>query len=200
MPARTTAPETRVPTCRLICVNQLPEREIIGVFLIVFVRVNSARRAGNIAFKIDFREFAVFGKRRNAVINRTVRLVSVSVFEQLFDNRNHFRDMFSRPRRDFGTFKSERVKIFPKRCDKRLYKFVNRLVRRFRFLDNSVINVRQIHHVRQIIIFIFQITPQNVAKRKCPKIADVRETPNRRTADIKPHIIVFQRLKFFEFI
>jgi hypothetical protein len=51
--------------------------------------------------------------------------------------------------------------------------------------------------MRQIVTFVFQITPQNIAESKRAKIADVREAPNRRTADVKPHIIVLKGLKFF---
>jgi hypothetical protein len=57
---------------------------------------------------------------------------------------------------------------------------------------------RKIHYVRQIKFFIFQITPQNVAECKCAEIADVREAPNRRTANIHSHVRAVEWLKFFD--
>ncbi len=93
-----------------------------------------------------------------------------------------------RPRSNFRSLKSERVKIFPKRFDKRLGEFVNRLSGFFRFVDNAVVNVGQIKNVRQIVAFEFQVTPQNVAERERAEIADVRETPNRRTANVKANL------------
>lgn len=38
---------------------------------------------------------------------------------------------------------------------------------------------------------------QNVAENKCAKIADMREIPDRRTADIEFDGIAFERRKFF---
>jgi hypothetical protein len=51
--------------------------------------------------------------------------------------------------------------------------------------------------VRQLVTFEFQVTPQYVAERKRAKIADVRETPNRRTANVKPHLAYVDWFKFF---
>jgi hypothetical protein len=54
--------------------------------------------------------------------------------------------------------------------------------------------------VRYAVAFKFQIATQQIAERKRAKIADVREIPHRRTAQIHFDFVVLQRYKIFGFV
>jgi hypothetical protein len=52
--------------------------------------------------------------------------------------------------------------------------------------------------MRDFVPLVLQISAQNVAKDESAKIADMREIPNRRPADIHPHAGIVQRLKVLD--
>src|SRR6187431_1421069 len=114
MPARPAAAERRIPAWLFVLAYKLPKSKIAGVFLFVFVRVYPLAATRYIAGKIDLRQLSVLGKRRDPVIDRAVRLVCLSVLDQLRDDIDHLRNMMRRPRRYLGPLVAKGVKIFPK--------------------------------------------------------------------------------------
>ena len=52
--------------------------------------------------------------------------------------------------------------------------------------DDFVLDVRDVHDVRDLEIFEFQITPDKVGKDERAPVADVREVINGRAAAIHP--------------
>src|SRR5512140_192494 len=75
MPAGAAASERRVPARLIVRPDKLPQGEIARVFLLVFVSVDTFAAAGDVAFETDLRQLAVFRERRDAVVDRTVRLI-----------------------------------------------------------------------------------------------------------------------------
>ncbi len=106
--------------------------------------------------------------------------------------------MMSRTRRHLGTLHAESVEIFPKSLDKRSGKIVNADILFCRLVYNAVVNVGQIKNVRYIVASELQIAPQNIAKNKRPKIADMSKIPNRGPADIHSDFASLDRLKFLD--
>jgi hypothetical protein len=54
--------------------------------------------------------------------------------------------------------------------------------------------------MRQFVTLKTQISRKNIAKRKRPKIADMRKIPNRRTTDIHLYFVAAERMKIFDLV
>ena len=52
--------------------------------------------------------------------------------------------------------------------------------------------------MRHFVPLVFQIPPQDIAENKRAKIANVREIPNGRPADVHPHFAALKRLEFLD--
>src|SRR5262245_43028699 len=117
MPTRTSASEWCVPTWFLAFVHKFPKCEVAGVLLLVLVGVDAIARTGDVTRETYLRKLAVLRKRSDAVVDRTVRLIRLSVCDQRRDDVDHLRNVMRRTRRHFGTLHSQCVEVFPKRFD-----------------------------------------------------------------------------------
>jgi len=122
----------------------------------------------------------------------------VTVGEQRRDDVDHLGNMLGRPRHDLRPLVAKRVKILEKILRIRLSEFVNADIPRRRLVDDPVVDIGQVHHVRQLVALELQIPPQNVAKNESPKIADMGKIPDRRPADVHADLARFERLKFLD--
>src|SRR5687767_6901714 len=117
MPTRTSTSDGSIPGGFCFRSRLLPEREIARIFLLVLIREYSFARPGNVSGKVNLRKFAILGKRRNAIVNRSIRLVGVVGVEQTLDQRNHFGNVSRGARHDVRSFTTERIEVFPQRLD-----------------------------------------------------------------------------------
>src|SRR5438105_3755975 len=53
-----------------------------------------------------------------------------------------------------------------------------------RTLDDLVVYIRQIHHLKNIPSTELDYAPQQIFEKKCPKVSDVRRVVNRRPAGV----------------
>src|SRR5688500_434746 len=126
MPTWTSTAKWSVPARLFILADELPKSKIASVLFIVFVRVDPFAAAGNVAREIYLRQLAVLRKRGDAVIDRAVGFICLTVFDQRRDNADHLRNVFGGARCDLWAFHSERVEVFPKIPNIRRGKFVDR--------------------------------------------------------------------------
>jgi hypothetical protein len=65
-------------------------------------------------------------------------------------------------------------------------------------LDDFIFDVRDIHDVRDLEIFEFQITPDEIGEDERAPVADVREVINGRPAAIHPDFWRIERREFLD--
>src|SRR5688500_20340463 len=115
MPTRTSPSDGSIPGGFCFRSGLFPQREIARIFLLILIREYSFARPGNISGKVNLRKFAVLGKRRNAIVNRSVRLVGVGGVEQTLDQRNHSGNMSSGAGPDVRPLTTARRAVCPPR-------------------------------------------------------------------------------------
>jgi len=107
-----------------------------------------------------------------------------AALDELFDERNDIAHKFRRARCLVRHAAIQRLEIGDEFGFVFACKF---LERRFGFanaLDDFVLDVRDIHHVRDVVTLELEITPHEVGENEGAPIADVREIVNRQAAAI----------------
>ena len=198
MPARPTASDARIPSGFFRFVWRLPESKVARVFLLVLVRVDAFAATLDVAGKIDLRQFAVFRERLDPVIDRAVRLIGMAALFQLFDQRNHFRNVLRRSRGDLRAFAAERIKVFPKGVNVLLSIVVDGHAALLRFRHDAVVDISEVHDVRHAQALELQIPANNISGDRRAKISDVAVVPNGRPAVIEFRFAFDHRAKLFE--
>ena len=119
-------------------------------------------------------------------------------FEAL-DDVNHLCDVSRRARRHFGTLGPERVEVFEESLGEPGRVLFNGLPLLARELDDAVFDVRDVHHVLDLKALVLEVAPQHVAEGgHRSEVADVRVVPDRRAADVEPHLALAYRAELFE--
>src|SRR5215203_886401 len=103
-----------------------------------------------------------------------------------------------RTRRHLRPLHAESVEVFPERLDIGLGEIVDADVSLCGFVNDAVVDIRQVEDVGYFETFEFQVAPQNVAEDERAKVSDMRKIPNRRAADIHPDMALFHRVKFLD--
>src|SRR5687767_8117134 len=198
MPTRTSASDGSIPGGFCFRSGLLPQREIARIFLLVLIREYSFARPGNISGKVNLRKFAVLGKRRNAIVNRSVRLVGVVGVEQTLDQRNHFGNMSSRAGHDVRPFTTQRIEVFPQGLDV----FGGVVVYcESSFLglgDDAVFDVGDVHHVCDVVTLELQVATNNVRGYSRAEVPDVAIVPDGRATVIETDFALAHGTKLFE--
>src|SRR5688500_141571 len=120
------------------------------------------------------------------------------VCQQLFDQLNHLGNMACGPRYDIGSLASECIGIFPKGGDVFRCVVVDAKTGFLRLGDNAVLDIRDVHHVSNLVTFKLEITAQDVSGDGRTKVADVSVVPDGWPAVVKTHFALMQRLKLLE--
>jgi hypothetical protein len=102
-----------------------------------------------------------------------------------------------RARHDLGSFAAERVEVFPERVDVLRGVLVDRQAGFLRLRDDAIFDVRDVHHVRDLVAFEFQIAANDVGRDGAAEIADVAVFPDGWTTVIEPHLAFVDWAKLF---
>ena len=117
---------------------------------------------------------------------------------EAFDERDHFGDVARGARHDVWTRAAERIEIFPQRCDVFRRVLVNRHAVLLRERDDAIFNVRDVHHVRDMVALEAQVAAQDVREDVGTKVTDVAVIPDSRPAEVHPHLAFCERAKLFK--
>ena len=104
-----------------------PQNEVAGVVFVVFVHVDA--RAGADAAEVVVRELAVFGKLRDAVVDRAVAHISMPALGQFLDGVHHFGDVLGGLDDVLGALQPQRRGVFEERLGVDLGELVDRSCR-----------------------------------------------------------------------
>src|SRR4030095_1587231 len=102
MPSRTTFSNRRRPTGFTLFLRRFPQNKVACVRLLVLVHVDTG--TCDIALELQPRELSVTRKRGDAVIQRSVALISMAVAGKLLHDIDHLREMLCCKRQHFGPF------------------------------------------------------------------------------------------------
>ena len=64
--------------------------------------------------------------------------------------------------------------------------------------DDLVVHIRNIHHLIKFPTFTLQVTPQDISGNEGPKVPDVYEIVDRRTADVHADRLTVTGLELFQ--
>jgi hypothetical protein len=198
VPAGTPATDLGVPSGLVPGFGGLPEGEVARVLLLVLVRVHALAAADDVALEVGLRELAVFGERLDAVVVRAAGAVGVPLRFEPLDDLDHLRDVSRRARHDVGALAPQGVEVFPERLDVARRVVVNREAALLRVLDDAVFHVRDVHHVHDFVAAVFEVAGERVAEdAERAEVADVREVPDGRAAEVNPRPALPQRSELF---
>ena len=138
---------------------------------------------------------AVGGEARDPEVDVSVGDVSIAVLDERPDHLDHLRDVLGSARIVLGPLGAERRHVLEERRGVRRDVFVDRDPRVHRLVENAVVDVGQVHHVRDAKASDPQMSPHKVVKEECSKVADVSEVPDRRTARIHADVALLERLE-----
>ena len=166
---------------------RLPKREVSDRLLLVFVAAHPLPHAHLI--KIQFHQLPIPGAAAaiflDAEIDRAIRsLVGQAARQELLNERNDLPHVLSRARCLLRQAAVEGLEVVEKGRLELAGELPERRAGLADALDNLVVHVGDIHHLRDGIAFEVQITPHQVAEDERAPIADVREVIDGRAAAV----------------
>ena len=185
VPAGAAGADGRLPEM-LAGLRRFPQREIARVVLFVLVDVHTRARLH--AGDIDFRELAVGGKFRDAVVDRAVARVGEALLLQSFDQRDHVVDVIGGADELFGHLDVQRVDILEKRLDVFFGVLANADACGGGSLDDAIVDVGHVHHLHHAVALRMQEAAQNILKHERAEIPDVREGVDGGAAGVDAHL------------
>src|SRR6267142_1094691 len=93
---------------------------------------------------------------------------------------------------------TERVEVFPKRLDVLRRVIVNRKSSFLRLGDDAILDVRDVHHVRDFVTLELEITAHNVGSDGRTEIAEVDIRPHGWAAIVETNFAFSHGAKFFD--
>ena len=194
VPAGAAGAERRFPEM-LSRLGGLPQRKIPRAFFFVAIVVHP--RAVLNSAHIDFREFSVAGKFRDAVIDRAFAGIREGFLLQPLDQFHHIVDMIRRADPMLRRLDAQRLAIVEE-CSYELLGIIPQTHARGSGIgDNAVIHIGEVHHVVQLESTQLQEAPQNILEHESAVIADVRIAVDRRPAGVHADFARLLRNKGF---
>src|SRR2546430_1641949 len=175
----------------------LPQGEIAHVFLLVLVRIHTPAGASLQLTFLYMGEFAIAREGVHFEIHRATGLVGITAFEEALDQRHHFRDMLSGCWVMLGPLDIEGVQILEKSLGVKCNVFREGGIRLPRSVNRLIIDVSQIHHLRDAVALVDQIPAQDIVEHESPEVADVGVVVHRGSAGIDAHLSRMNGLEFF---
>src|SRR6266852_9064291 len=187
MPTRPPSSKRRTPrgAYRLVLgVCLLPEREVARIVFGVFIAGDA--RADLDLPAVEPRQPAIVRKLGDREIDGAVlSLVCDSPLEQPRDERDHRRHVLRRARIHVRGLDAQIVAVFEKRLGERLGVRGQWFPRRARRLDRAVVDIGQVHDLKDLIARILEPAPQQIFEQKGAEIADMRVVPDGGTAGVQ---------------
>ena len=175
---------------------RLPESEVSGIVLAVFIDIDPRARLQ--AADIEVGQRPIARKARDPIVGRAVRNVGVPIFGEPFDQRHHLEDVPRSARVMLGPFDPQRIEILEKRVDVLLGELVDRLSTLGRLLDDAILDIGEVHHLRDLVPLLAQDPAKQVLKQKGAEVADVGIVVNRRAARVHPDVSRLERHELFD--
>src|SRR5262245_7341320 len=119
-------------------------------------------------------------------------------FQQPLDQVNHLRNMSRRTGHDVGSLASERIKVLPKSVDIFRSIFINADACFLRLGNDSILDVRYVHDVSDVVTLELQVPAKNVCVNGGSKVSDMPVVPNGGSAIIETHFAFTHGAKLFE--
>ena len=101
-------------------------------------------------------------------------------------------------RSDLWPFAAQRVKVFPERLDVLRRVVIDRLPVLLRLGNDAIIDVGEIHYLRDPQAFELEIAANHIGGNRGAKVSDVAIVPDRRAAVIKLRFAFDHRAKLFK--
>jgi len=118
---------------------------------------------------------------------------------QALDDLDHLVDVSGRARQNLGALGAERLVVVEEGFGVPGRVFVDGLAALGRELDDAVFDVRDVHHVRDLVPLVLEVAAQRVAEGgHRAEVADVRVVPDCRAADVEPRLALVQRAELFD--
>ena len=149
----------------------LPEREVPGIVLAVFVDVDP--RARFEAADVEMGQRPVAGKARYPKVRRPVGDIGVPVLSEPFDQRHHLEDVLGCARVVLGPLDPQRVEVLEKGLDVLLGELVDRLAVLRGLLDDAVLDIGDVHHLGDLVPLLQQHAAEQVLEQKGTEVANV---------------------------
>ena len=195
VPAGTAGADTGFPEM-LAGLGSFPESEVAGVGLFVAVHVNAG--AGLDAGHVNFREFAVIGKFRDAEVDGTFAGVGEAFFLELFDEVNHGVNVVGGADDFLGHFEGEGAHVVEKGLDIFFCVLADGDAFDGGILDDAVVHVGEIHDVEETIAAGAQVAAEDVLEDEGAEVADVREVVDGGAAGVHADFARMNRVERFE--
>ena len=190
VPTRAARAKRRLPSW-LSVFSRLPQHEVARVGFIVFVDIHA--RTGANAAEIVVRKLSVTGEIGDAVIDRAFAHVGKTALAEFLNRRHHIGDVLGRVHQALRPFQPQRVHIFVEGLGVDLRVFLDRVVLSRGVADDLVLNVRDVHHVIELISARAEPPAQDVLERECSQISNVDVVVYGRPARVHPHGVVQER-------
>src|ERR1700730_11834783 len=195
VPAGAPNAERRLPRL-LTRLARLPQHEVARLVLAIVVDIDAGAGLQSRVVKVS--ELAVPWKGGDSEIGRAVRDIGVAFLAEQVDQRDHFEDVFRGSRVVLSTFDAQRIEVIEKRLDVFLGELVDRLAVLGRLLDDAVLDIGQIHHLRDAVPLLQQDSSQQVLEEEGPEVPDVGIVVDRWAAGVHPNMTRFDRLELLD--
>ena len=160
----------------------LPEGEVTGGFLVV---INLDACSVLDAFEVFFRELAVGGEAGDAEVPASVlRLVSAVAGAELLDERDHFRDVVSGVRDDFGALDAEGGHVLEEGVLEAFAVGADIESEGGGVADDLVVDVRDVHDVADGDPMLPEGATEDVDVEEGAEVADVAEVVDGGAAGV----------------
>ena len=183
VPSRPSRAEGAVPA-RLPRAGRLPEHEVAGVVLVIFVGVHPGARAD--AAGVQAGELAVLGPAADAKVRRTGVAIGVARALDASDEPEHLGNVLGGRRNPLGSLQAKRAAVL----EERVYVPPGVLPDRDALArcrrDDLVLHVRDVHHVQEVPAGLPQMPPEDVLEGKRAQVADMDVVVDGRPAGVHP--------------
>src|SRR4051794_31431022 len=199
MPAGTPPTERRIPHRAHLLVlrlGRLPEREVPGILLGVLVAGDPLARPRLELTSVDAGELPIRGKPRDGEIDRAVlAFIGDALLQQPLDQLHHLGNEVRRPRIDGGVLDPEILPVFVKGVDVVLHVLPERDPLLPSGIDRPVVDVGQIHDMKNVVAAGLEPAPEEVLEQEGPKVSDVGVVVDRWAAGVERDPARLERLE-----
>ena len=179
----------------VVFVPGFPQGEIGHGVLGVLVAADAVADA--LIFEVELDQLpVVFAFLDGEVNGPVVGLVRVALVHQLLDHVQHFRDVRRGLGIVFRRFDAERAEILEERILVFAREGLKRQPRGARIADGLVVDVGQVHDLRDLDAVVFERAAEKVFEEIGAEIADVGVVVDRRAAGVHPGVSLADRGEF----
>ena len=159
--------------------------------------VDRDARTGLHVVEVSFRQFTVFRKTLDDVIDVATGRVGLAIMDEFFNECNHFPDMFRSLRFYIRAINSQLIHVGIEFIDKPVGEFFRGGVLLIGPGYDLVIDIREITYICHFEITVFQITDDHVKGECRTGMADVAIIVGSNAADVEFYMVLFNGMQDF---